>query len=59
MPTESLEQLVRRRKAIRLEIEQLARIEGVPYRESTAEQRRRLHAELDAVNAELSRRGAR
>jgi hypothetical protein len=31
----------------------------VPYRESTAEQRRRLHAELDAVNAELSRRGAR
>ena len=55
---ESIERLVQRRKALRLAIERLGR--GTEeYRTATADERRRLHAELAAVNAELRERGAR
>jgi hypothetical protein len=48
MPTESLERLVQRRKRLRLKIERLAR-GNEERRTETAEQRRRLHQELQDV----------
>jgi hypothetical protein len=55
---ESVEGLVKRRKELRLRIEALGR-GNAERRTETAEERRRLQADLDSVNTELRERGAR